>query len=470
MGNDWFHDYFINELKAIGRKPTSNMQHEVVDSLPSSGNEQTIYFVKNDSSSSNNHYDEYVWISSSSTFEKIGSSQIDGSATQPDWNQNDGTQPDYIKNRPFYTGDPVETEIIPKTAVAFTENSGMMVATWPESFDLVDGKTYRVSWDGTDYVCTGILFRGRIPILGNLGITGFGDDTGEPFVFMNQGQWLVASTESATEHIIGIKITTISIAQIDEKYLPEATNITSGIAKIQVRNLDTTKSYSTEEVKEIYQSVRAGAAIYLTYGSVITSVSYSQNERFTFELSNGQKSTVHPVDGVWDFANKETTYPDSIVFGANYADYATINCKTAGGIGGIQASGYELVTTNMAGFSGDYIQADNAIVLKLENASKYLYIEANADGEINVTKRRHGQASGGDITTLFKNGDDTMILKSSTEGSTKKFKIAIDDSGIIKIINTSDGTEAQLTQTDEHINELINTALSAIGIAEEGAY
>ena len=102
MGNDWFHEYFINELKAIGRKPTSNMQHEVVDSLPSSGNEQTIYFVKNDSGSSNNHYDEYVWISSSSTFEKIGSTQIDGSATQPDWNQNDATQPDYVKNRTHY--------------------------------------------------------------------------------------------------------------------------------------------------------------------------------------------------------------------------------------------------------------------------------------------------------------------------------------------------------------------------------
>lgn len=98
MGNDWFHECFINELKAIGRKPTSNMQHEVVDSLPSSGNEQTIYFVKNDSSSSNNHYDEYVWISSSSTFEKIGSTQID-------WNQNDNTQPDYIKNRPLIATD-----------------------------------------------------------------------------------------------------------------------------------------------------------------------------------------------------------------------------------------------------------------------------------------------------------------------------------------------------------------------------
>ena len=31
------------------------------------------------------------------------------SVVQSDWNQNDETQPDYVKNRPFYTGDPVET-------------------------------------------------------------------------------------------------------------------------------------------------------------------------------------------------------------------------------------------------------------------------------------------------------------------------------------------------------------------------
>ena len=105
MGNDWFHEYFINELKAIGRKNASKLSYEIVDSLPSSGEENTIYFVKSDSISSNNHYDEYIWISSSNTFEKIGSTLIDGSATQPDWNQNDNTQPDYIKNRPLIATD-----------------------------------------------------------------------------------------------------------------------------------------------------------------------------------------------------------------------------------------------------------------------------------------------------------------------------------------------------------------------------
>ena len=353
-----------------------------------------------------------------------------GDVTTPDWNQNDATASDYIKNRPFYTGDLAETEIIPKTTVAFTEKRGLMTATWPESFDLVEGKTYYVSWDGTDYVCTGTLFSG-IPILGNLGIAGAGDDTGEPFAFLNQGQWFVYSTESATEHVIGISEYAAQIVQIDEKYLPEATNVTSGITKIQVRNLDTTKSYSTEEVEEIYQSVRAGAAIYLTNGNVITRVAYSPNNYFTFELSSGEKQTIHPVDGVWNFTNAETTYRDSVAFDAYYGDYATINCNAYAGVGGVTGAGYELVNTNMSGFRGSYIQAENAIVLKLQNATKYLYIKANTDGEIEVTKRDSGLSSGGDTTTLFKNGDNSMILKSSTANSTKKFKITVDDSGTI---------------------------------------
>ena len=35
-----------------------------------------------------------------------------GGGAQPDWNQNDETAADYIKNRPFYTGDTVETVLV----------------------------------------------------------------------------------------------------------------------------------------------------------------------------------------------------------------------------------------------------------------------------------------------------------------------------------------------------------------------
>ena len=227
MGNDWFHEYFINELKAIGRKPTSNMQHEVVDSLPSSGNEQTIYFVKNDSSSSNNHYDEYVWISSSSTFEKIGSSQIDGSAANPDWNQNDATQPDYVKNRPFYTGDPVETVLIEETTAPFADSTfGFYMAEVASTFAAIDGETYKVSWDGTVYECTCVFFElQNMFIIGNQSIMGIGYDTSEPFIFgITNGHGTKISTlDTSAFHTFSIisSETAVPVIKIDKKYLPD---------------------------------------------------------------------------------------------------------------------------------------------------------------------------------------------------------------------------------------------------------
>ena len=224
MGNDWFHEYFINELKAIGRKPTSNMQYEVVDSLPSSGNEQTIYFVKNDSSSSNNHYDEYVWISSSSAFEKIGSTQIDGSTTQPDWNQNDNTQPDYIKNRPFYTGDPAEAVLVEETTIPFEAgNGGFYVGLFETTFSPTVGETYKVSWDGSVYESTCLEFSKPLTI-GNLSIMGEGSDTGEPFLFVKEGSegLVIVTADTSASHTISISCITIPVVKIDPKYLDQS--------------------------------------------------------------------------------------------------------------------------------------------------------------------------------------------------------------------------------------------------------
>ena len=223
MGNDWFHEYFINELKAIGRKPTSNMRHEVVDSLPSSGNEQTIYFVKNDSSSSNNHYDEYVWISSSSTFEKIGSTQIDGSATQPDWNQNDDTRPDYVKNRPFYTDDHAETVFVEETTLPFEDGGeGIYIALPQLAFDAIVGDTYKVTWDGTVYESVCLNFQ-EGTIIGNLSIVGEGSDTGEPFLIVTYGEQIqIATADTGSSHTISISGRTIQVVKIDPKYLDQS--------------------------------------------------------------------------------------------------------------------------------------------------------------------------------------------------------------------------------------------------------
>lgn len=304
--------------------------------------------------------------------------------------------------------------------LAFADIDGTYGATAPVKIDISDGQTYTVVWDGVEYSCAGHTIQ-NINYIGNPAAFGL-EATSEPFLYANMGQYLWVSYDSAASHTIKVTIIDAVYQTIDENFLP--------IPPRQVRNLDTHKLYSTEEIEEIYQSARDGAAIYLIHGDVIRGISYNPNDSFTYILPSGQEDTIRPVDGAWDFTNRETTYPSSITFDSVYYDYAYIACDY-NGVGGFDHEGYELIGTNMAGFNGDYIQAGHSIVLKLRDAPYYLYISATTNGEIEIEKRGSGLTSGGETTTLFKNGDRSMILKSSTEGSTKKFKITVDDSGTI---------------------------------------
>ena len=306
---------------------------------------------------------------------------------------------------------------------SFTKvGNGIMGAVSPVVLELADGDKLTVVWDGVSYDAVVTMVRGQFPAFGNLGLAGMGDVTDYPFVYLKVEDPMWGTADTATSHTI--KVTTIGTVYqtMDENFLPQPPR--------QVRILDTTRSYSTKEVEEIYQSVLDGTAIYWVNREVITYISYNPHSNFSFGFSNGQREIIRPVDGVWDFTNRETTYPSSITFDSFYGDYAEIT-GDINGVGGIDRQGYELIGTNMAGFKGDYIQAYYSIVLKLRDAPYYLYISATTNGEIEIEKRGSGLASGGETTTLFKNGDRSMILKSSTEGSTKKFKITVDDSGTI---------------------------------------
>ena len=341
-----------------------------------------------------------------------------------DWNENDPTSPGYIENRPFYTGDPVETVFVEESTVSFAEQEGLYGAVFESTFAPTVGETYKVSWDGTVYECTCIVLRGQLLAIGNLSISGAGSDTGEPFLMgIMNGRISIVTANTSASHTFSISGFVPEVVKIDEKYLPEAA--------FRVRNLDTTKSYSTEEIEEIYKSARSGSVVYYLDGSIVTELFYTANESLTCVLSDRSSISISPIDNVWDFSNPKTEYPSAINFASRYYPYANITTGFTKVAGGIDASGYELVSTNLAGFTGSYIQAEYSIILKVKNVRKYLYITANENGEIKVSIRAFGQAIGGVETTLFKNGDDSMILKSSTEGSTKKFKITVDDSGTI---------------------------------------
>ena len=144
------------------------------------------------------------------------------SGVQSDWNQNDDTQPDYVKNRPFYTGDPVENVLVEESTVTFAENNGVYMAEFPSTFEATVGETYKVYWDGTVYECTCVVINHFI-VIGNLSITGDGSDTGEPFVMtVDNGRGIAIGTkDTSASHIISISGFVQEVVKIDEKYLSD---------------------------------------------------------------------------------------------------------------------------------------------------------------------------------------------------------------------------------------------------------
>ena len=167
-------------------------------------------------------------------FEKrAGGNSGSQSGVQPDWNQNDATKPDYVKNRPFYTGDPVETVLVEESTVSFAPSNGVYVGKLQSAFAPIVGETYKVSWDGTVYECTCVLIQGQ-PAIGNPSILGASSDTGEPFlVGINNGKEIgIGTTNTSDTHTFSISGYAGSVVKIDQKYLPVASETEPGIISI----------------------------------------------------------------------------------------------------------------------------------------------------------------------------------------------------------------------------------------------
>ena len=143
-------------------------------------------------------------------------------SVQSDWNQNDSTALNYIKNRPFYTGEPVETVLVEETTASFADAGGLYIAEFPSTFEATVGDTYTVNWDGTKYECVCSVFN-SVPVLGNLSIPGAGSDTGEPFIVrVSNGKGLQIHTlDTSASHTISISGFIAQNIQIPDKYISD---------------------------------------------------------------------------------------------------------------------------------------------------------------------------------------------------------------------------------------------------------
>ena len=320
------------------------------------------------------------------------------SVVQSDWNQNDDTQPDYVKNRPFYTGIPVETVLVEESATAFADEGGVYGAEVISTFLATVGETYKVSWDGTVYESVCADYRAGLFAIGNLSIAGAGADTGEPFIIVPNGSSIyIYTADTSASHTFSISGFAVEVVKINEKYLPEYSVVYSG----------NPTNWSNPKKQQMYDDFISGKLVLYQYSDsdigIVLSAVYSATVglKFVFFTDN----ILRKFDGT-AFSNPiELTES-----GINYLIENQINNLTR----------WKLYSAKYSEVSvGDLL----LMYVAFDSTTKKACIsaETKSDGSTTHTER----------STIVTNGDSDIVLSSSTSGSSKKFKITVDDSGTL---------------------------------------
>lgn len=142
-----------------------------------------------------------------------------GSSKQDDWNQNDTTAADYIKNRPgAYMGDETIYDGTPTTALASGSNRVML----SPAFTLTAGNAYRVTFNGTAYVLTAQDKTAEVNavILGELTNDNKCHFTNYPFCIYQMGQYAGLITETAGTHTLKVESLGTVVVPLDSRFMP----------------------------------------------------------------------------------------------------------------------------------------------------------------------------------------------------------------------------------------------------------
>ena len=116
------------------------------------------------------------------------------------------------------------TTLIEEQELAFEVGEFESFATLPNPFEIIEGQTYKVKWDGTDYECVGFVNQ-SVPILGNAAIRDNFDDTGEPFLILD-GKVITENTSAS--HTISVERIEEVITPIAYNFMPEGYPTKSG--------------------------------------------------------------------------------------------------------------------------------------------------------------------------------------------------------------------------------------------------
>ena len=142
-------------------------------------------------------------------------------------------------------------------AFASQDATGKYFADIPNPPKIVEGQTYAVNWDGTEYECLCVASK-QFFLLGNSSIVSMGDDTGEPFVYayvIRQNQGTFATLDTSASHTISVTTTEEIVTPMAEAFLPASALITYN---------SSTSTYSSDLTNdELYERLLGGKQVVL---------------------------------------------------------------------------------------------------------------------------------------------------------------------------------------------------------------
>lgn len=336
----------------------------------------------------------------------------------PDYLQNDETAADYIKNRPFYTTDPVETELVNGT-FAFAPNSSFsgLYTTDGVTIDLIEGEIYKVTIDGVEYE-TECQVERNVKYIGSLELT-FGGTPNYPFLYAPGQLAFTTNIEGDSHEIVILSPPTKIDIKLPNRYLDDSLFLNPDYLQSDSSQADYIKN------RPCHVGDTSNISMDNVLHTFISGNTYSDNFSGGFSIQQDQDFAY--VRGSITFS-EDTSGTNAIT--KNIDGYyplviSPINCYIdTGELYVFYKSDREYAYLERIYASNDVAYGNKLGFFGICSTTKY-YITA----EIEITPMKKLDSMCFDI-----NGKEAnyLVLKSSTSDSTKKFKITVDDSGTLK--------------------------------------
>lgn len=304
----------------------------------------------------------------------------------------DGNGNTVWEDRLAYETEPVLTEIVPEQSFTGTE----MDLTG--GIKPIVGQTYTVKFDNTEYECICVDLDGA-PAIGNAAIEESGSDTGEPFLLAYvYGHFYIYVIDETSTHTVSVRGLASTIVKLPAKFIDKNA---SGYIVVHNRGIMT-----QQEAENYCDKISKNEVVFIIWGGMcIQSIQFTKATDSTGALVS--------------YLSLSTQNNESYLIEKNSEGLFDLNDRKFSGVSfPDRAMGDDAPGLN---FSRKEISVSPKIIHTGVGSTDTLFsVRPNGTESKEFKVLRNGEA----VT-------QAVILYSSTSGSSKRFRITVDDTGII---------------------------------------